>query len=102
MFIVEFTYNKSIIDSSIDDIEALLKEHQDFLDTHYASKIFFCSGKKVPNSGGIILANCENQKELEKIMDQDPFSKNGLSSYSIIEFTASTPIFSEFDVKKLV
>ena len=46
-------------------------------------------GRKVPRDGGIILAHGKSKDEIETIMKDDPFCKNGLAEFRVIEFRAS-------------
>ena len=66
-----------------------MREHVKFLDTYYASGNFVISGRKLPRTGGIILATGTTKKAIEKIMKLDPFYVRGLATFSIIEFNAS-------------
>ncbi|MES1159508.1 MAG: YciI family protein [Bacteroidota bacterium] len=50
---------------------------------------FLVAGRRVPRTGGIILARAKDRDTLEKITKQDPFIKHKLASADIIEFTAS-------------
>jgi uncharacterized protein YciI len=47
------------------------------------------SGRKIPRDGGIILALANSRDELEGIMREDPFCKDGLAEFRVIEFRAS-------------
>ena len=84
MFIIDLTYI-----APLKELDAAMNAHVKFLNEQYKKNIFIASGRKVPRTGGIILALAESKDELEKIMDQDPFIKNGLSEYNIIEFQTS-------------
>ena len=68
MFIVNLTYVKEL--SQVDNF---ISEHNAFLDKFYAENKFICSGRKIPRSGGIILANAKDRSELDEIIGQDPF-----------------------------
>jgi uncharacterized protein YciI len=46
------------------------------------------SGRKVPRTGGIIIADCADRAEIEAIMESDPFFI-GVAEYEIIEFVPS-------------
>lgn len=84
MFIFSLTYVKPL-----SDVERLLPAHIEFLDEHYKKHLFLCSGRKVPRTGGIILCNCTNMSEAKVIMEKDPFYKEGIAQYEIIEFVPS-------------
>jgi len=92
MFIVELTYEKSLI-----EVEKYLEEHVEFLDRYYAQKKFICSGRKNPRVGGVILVNGDKKEELEEILKNDPFYREKIAKYNIIEFTP-TKYLDEFKV----
>ena len=84
MFIFSLTYVKPL-----SDVERLLPAHIEFLDEHYKKHLFMCSGRKVPRTGGIILCNCTDMAEAKVIMEKDPFYKEGIAQYEIVEFVPS-------------
>lgn len=66
-----------------------MTDHVKFLNTYYKQNVFLTSGRKVPRTGGIIVAHAESKEVLEKIMAEDPFCKNGLAEVTITEFLNS-------------
>ncbi len=84
MFIVSLNYV-----GSFDQIDSLLEKHIKFLNMQYEKKFFIASGRKVPRTGGIILAKAKNKTELNSIIEQDPFYRNGVAKYEITEFIPS-------------
>ena len=84
MFIFSLTYVKPL-----SEVERLLPAHIQFLDEHYKKHLFMCSGRKIPRTGGIILCNCADMAEAKAIMEKDPFYKEGIARYDIIEFVHS-------------
>lgn len=84
MFIVNITYIKPIT-----EVEKYLPNHILFLDKYYNSEKFICSGRKNPRTGGIILCNAEDINEVNSILSEDPFYKEKIASYEIIEFIPS-------------
>lgn len=84
MFIIELTYK-----APLEEIDAHMKTHVQFLNKYYQSKNFVVSGRKIPRDGGIIIAIASNKKEIEKIIKQDQFYKYKLAEFRIIEFNAS-------------
>ena len=84
MFIFSLTYVKPL-----SEVERLLPAHIQFLDEHYKKHLFMCSGRKIPRTGGIILCNCADMVEAKAIMEKDPFYKEGIAQYDIIEFVPS-------------
>ena len=84
MFIFSLTYVKPL-----SEVERLLPAHIQFLDEHYKKHLFMCSGRKIPRTGGVILCNCVDMVEAKAIMEKDPFYKEGIAQYDIIEFVPS-------------
>lgn len=81
MFIINLTYI-----NSISEVERYLPSHISFLDKYYTAKKFICSGRKKPRTGGIILCNAENINEVNTIISEDPFYKEKIAKYEVIEF----------------
>ncbi len=84
MFIVNLTY---IV--ALDQVDQHIPAHIDFLNAQYAAGHFLASGRKVPRTGGIILANAASLETLAAILEQDPFKQNNLADYEVIEFVPS-------------
>ena len=82
IFIAILTYKKSL-----EEVSKFRPEHLDFLETYYKSGKFIVSGRQTPPEGGIIIANNVTKEELESILKEDPFYKNDLADFRIIEFT---------------
>ncbi|GEM77404.1 YciI family protein [Vibrio sagamiensis] len=90
MFIVSITYI-----SEMSQIDKYLDAHIEYLDRNYERGVFIASGRKVPRSGGIILAKARNRSELEEILNDDPFKIHNLADYELTEFLP-TKAASEF------
>ena len=84
MFIINLTY----IDQ-LEVVEKHLQEHINFLNHYYAEGLFIASGRKNPRTGGIILMQGKNKEVVQEIIRQDPFYKNKIAQYDIIEFEVS-------------
>jgi uncharacterized protein YciI len=84
VFVIELIYN-----APLEDIDAKMRAHMTFLKKHYAEGRFLISGRKIPRDGGIILAVGKSRDEIETLMREDPFCKNGLADFRVIEFRAS-------------
>jgi uncharacterized protein YciI len=84
MFVIELSYKADLA-----KIDARMAAHVIFLKKYYASGNFLVSGRKVPRDGGIILAVGENRRQIEAIIEEDPFFEHGLADFRIIEFRAS-------------
>lgn len=79
-------------------VEEFLNEHILFLEMYYKQSKFIFSGRRNPRVGGLILANVRDEVELMNIINQDPFLRNGIAKYEIINFTPTKydPRFSCF------
>lgn len=84
MFIINLTYK-----TALEKVDQYLNEHIEFLNEQYELGNFLASGRKIPRTGGIILSNVESESDLKKIIEKDPFKKNGLADYEMIEFVPS-------------
>jgi uncharacterized protein YciI len=84
MFVIELTYKAELA-----EIDAHMAAHVVFLKKYYAAGNFLVSGRKIPRDGGIILAVGNSRRDIEAIVEQDPFYKQGLADFRIIEFRAS-------------
>jgi uncharacterized protein YciI len=84
MFVIELIYKADLA-----EIDAHMAAHVVFLKKYYASGNFLMSGRKVPRDGGIILAVGDSRRQIEAIIEEDPFHQHGLADFRIIEFRAS-------------
>lgn len=84
LWIIESQYLKSA-----DDIAKVTPAHREWLDQHYKSGVFITSGRKVDNTGGVLVAKADSITQLLEIFDGDPFVKNGCAEY---KYTAFNPV----------
>ena len=84
MFVIELVYKAGLA-----EIDAHMAAHVKFLKKYYAAGNFLVSGRKIPRDGGIILAVGNNRREIEAIVEEDPFHIHELADFRIIEFPAS-------------
>lgn len=82
MFLIELTYKKDLR-----EVDRFLKEHSDFLDRKYSEGLLIFSGRKNPRDGGLILANIASRDMVEIMIAQDPFHREQIADYRIVEFT---------------
>ncbi|HEV7179982.1 MAG TPA: YciI family protein [Candidatus Baltobacteraceae bacterium] len=71
------------------EVDRWLPEHRAFLDRQYAAGNFIISGPQVPRTGGVIVTVDMNREDLERLMQDDPFLREGVSAYEFIEFSAT-------------
>lgn len=91
MFIVSLNYT-----STLEEIDFHLAEHLFHLDTQYSLGNFIASGRKEPRTGGFILATVGSKAELDTILANDPFFREGLAEFVVTEFipTKTSPELS--------
>lgn len=94
MFIIDLTY---IV--PLEKLDAHMAEHVKFLKKYYDQNVFVTSGRKVPRTGGIILALADSKETIEEIIKEDPFYELKLAKFSITEFMTSQ---THPDFKKLL
>lgn len=84
LFIISLTYWVQL-----EKIDAAMPAHMAYLHRHYEAGDFLVSGRKVPRTGGIIIARAADRMTIEKIVKEDPFVKKELAGVDIIEFSTS-------------
>lgn len=84
MYIVLLTYRKPLA-----EIDKLMRRHVAWLEVHYASGRFIASGRRVPRTGGVILARSGDEEALRALLAEDPFIAEGAASFELVEFTPS-------------
>lgn len=82
MFLILVTYTKPI-----EEIDAHLVAHREYLDEGYRNNYFVVSGPRKPRTGGIIISQLRDRAQLEAILKNDPFHIHGVATYEIVEFT---------------
>ena len=84
MFVIELTYKADLA-----EIDAHMAAHVIFLKKYYSAGNFLVSGRKIHRDGGIILAVGKSRRQIEAIVEEDPFYEHGLADFRIIEFRTS-------------
>jgi len=84
MFIINLNY---IV--PLEELDKHMTEHVKFLKVYYKKNVFVASGRKVPRTGGIILALAKSKEEVEQIISEDPFYIHKLAEFTITEFLTS-------------
>lgn len=84
MFIINLNY---IV--PLEQLDAHMADHVKFLRKYYKQNVFVASGRKVPRTGGIILALAGSKEEIEHIISEDPFFIHKLAEFTITEFLTS-------------
>lgn len=94
MFIISLNY---IV--PLEQIDAHMTEHVKFLNKYYKLNKLIVSGRKVPRTGGIILALAQSREEVDQMMSEDPFCSHRLAEYTVTEFLTSQ---SHPDLKRIL
>ncbi len=94
MFIINLNY---IV--PLEKLDAHMTDHVKYLHKYYKMNVFVASGRKVPRTGGIILALAKSREEIDQIISEDPFYIHHLAEFTVTEFLTSQ---SHPDLKKLL
>jgi len=70
-------------------VDALMREHVAWLDEHYAAGRFLVSGRRIPRTGGVIVARGDDRAEIEALVSSDRFVAAGVATCEVIRFRAS-------------
>ena len=57
----------------IEEVEALLAGHIDWLDRYFDAGFFIAAGRKDPRTGGMLLVREMEREKLDAILAEDPF-----------------------------
>lgn len=82
MFIIELTYTKPL-----DIIDLYLQDHRAFIEKCCNANYIIAAGPKVPREGGMLISPLKDRSQLEAILINDPYKRNNVAEYKIIEFT---------------
>ncbi|MNN24082.1 YciI-like protein [compost metagenome] len=80
MFIISLHYLQPL-----EVVDQYIEEHVQFLNKHYEEKRFIFSGRKIPRTGGVILAKASSKEEVEGLIQEDPFYQQRIAEYEITE-----------------
>ena len=79
MFILSLTYVKPQ-----EEADRLMEPHLAWVQEGYDSGLFLASGRKVPRTGGVILARGE-RADIDDFVARDPFAVHDVADYEITE-----------------
>jgi uncharacterized protein YciI len=80
MFIISLTYVQPF-----EEVERHLEAHIAYLDRHFTGGAFLAAGRKVPRTGGVILARGDDRGAVEALVAEDPFLVEGIAEAEITE-----------------
>lgn len=84
MYIIDLTY---IV--PLEQLDVHMTDHVKYLHKYYKQNKFVASGRKVPRTGGIILALADSREEVDQIISEDPFYTQQLAEFTVTEFNTS-------------
>ena len=84
MFVLLLTYVRPLA-----EVDALMREHMAWLNEHYAAGRFLVSGRRIPRTGGVIVARGDDRDEIEALAATDPFVTGGVATCEVVQFRAS-------------
>ncbi|WP_334175431.1 YciI family protein [Pseudoxanthobacter sp.] len=84
MFVVTLTYKVPLA-----EIEAHLEEHVAFLERRFADGTLIAAGRRVPRTGGVILARGDDEAALRAVLAEDPFVRFDLAEVALTAFTTT-------------
>ncbi len=93
MYVVVLKYIRPL-----EEVDKLMRPHVAFLKEQYAAGVFITSGRRVPRTGGVILARAASHEAIAAVLAKDPFFVHGVAEYDVIEFETSmyTEAFEPF------
>ena len=72
----------------IEQVERVTPAHREFLERGYRAEKLIVSGPRVPRTGGVIVARVKTREEVDAFIQEDPFFKEGIADYEVVEFQA--------------
>lgn len=81
MFIIDIHYT-----APLEEVDKHKDGHVLYLKKYIDNNTFIVTGRKVPATGGILIANAASKEEVEKIITEDPFYQNKVAEMTIAEF----------------
>lgn len=86
MFILSLTYVKPL-----ETADAVMAPHMSWVKQGYDGGLFLASGRKIPRTGGVILAKGD-RPAIEAFVASDPFVEHGIAEYTITEIALTTVV----------
>ena len=84
MFLLLLTYVKPLA-----EVDALMPDHMAWLNEQYDAGRFLVSGRRIPRTGGVIVARGDDRDAIEALAATDPFVAGGVATCEIVQFRAS-------------
>lgn len=81
MFIIDIHYT-----APLEEVDKYIDGHTAYLKKYAENNTFLIAGRKMPRTGGILIANASSREEVEKIIAEDPFYQHKVAEITITEF----------------
>lgn len=83
-FLIESTFTQPF-----ESFGEIVAEHRAYLQQGYDAGWMLLSGPKADRSGGVLIAQADNAETLAAFFANDPYNRNHLAHYRIVEFIAA-------------
>ncbi|WP_027005027.1 YciI family protein [Conexibacter woesei] len=87
MYVLTLTYIMPL-----EEVDRVRDAHMAWVAEQYEVGRFLVSGPRVPRDGGVILARQMDRDELDEVIASDPFTREGVAAYDVVEFRATTVV----------
>lgn len=71
------------------ELEPVFPAHNEFLERYFKAGKFILTGGLTARPAGMVLANVTSGDELKAVIAEDPFVREQLAEYEVIEFKPS-------------
>jgi uncharacterized protein YciI len=69
-----------------ESFEQLVPEHRQHLQRAVDAGIILFSGPRNPRDGGVVIARADSRDDLQTLIDNDPYRRFDVASYTVHEF----------------
>lgn len=81
MYVIDLVYT-----GSFEGLEDVVAEHRRYLDAHRDAGLVLFYGPKDPRTGGIVVTREAGRDEVDRLIEEDPFVRDGLVSTAVTKF----------------
>ena len=81
MFVIDIHYT-----APLEEVDKHIEGHTAYLQKYIDNNTFIVTGRKVPRTGGILIANAGSKEEVEKIITEDPFYQHQVAALPLPAF----------------
>jgi len=85
MFLILLTYLKPL-----EEVLEVRPRHLEYLERGFADGTFVLAGRRVPPTGGVILAQGNDEDLIRQVAEEDPYFQSGVAQFELIRFHAGT------------